>query len=130
LAEFIAANEAALLVQPEYNGDSAPLVVTIRATNPGTGGNSITLAKSSSAITVSGATLSGGSATNTETLPESIPVSVLATGIDTTAGDLEGPVYLAGVFNWVALIWPPGVTTLAQAKALTDHVKFSVKALG
>lgn len=45
----------------------AAAVVTVRASLPGTGGNSIALAKDATNITVSGASLSGGSST-TETL--------------------------------------------------------------
>lgn len=42
--------------------------ITVKATSKGTSGNSIALAKSSTAITLSGATLSGGVAANTVTV--------------------------------------------------------------
>jgi hypothetical protein len=129
LYDFISANAAAFpTIQPTLQTDGGT-AVEIEANTPGTGGNAITLAKSSTAITLSGATLSGGSTTTAEPAPESRPVAVLAAPIDSTLGDVQAPIYISGCFNYQILLWPPGVTTLLQMKQLLDATKMSCRAL-
>jgi hypothetical protein len=61
LQTFLASSSNPLLTVMSYtNPASAPTVVYCLATTSGSGGNSYTLAKTSTAITVSGATLTGG----------------------------------------------------------------------
>jgi hypothetical protein len=120
-------NSAVANIEAEFNGVANTIELVADA--PGTAGNAYTLAKTSAGITISGATFAGGSATTTEASPESKPIGVAAQPIDTTMGDVQGPVLLGGTFNYAALIWPDSVTTLAQMKALTDGTKMAVRAL-
>lgn len=64
LLSFLQASTDANIDQATYS--SSGLVITVTDKTPGTGGNSFTLAKSSSAIAVSAGTLSGG------TMPSSV----------------------------------------------------------
>jgi hypothetical protein len=128
LAELLYNNEATFNVVPEYVGGAS--LVSLVSALVGTAGNATTLVESGANLTVSGATLTGGTAAGaTERTPESKVCCVLAAPLDTTAGDLQGPVYRAACFNYQALVWPENITTLAQMKALMDNTKLSVEAL-
>lgn len=76
-------------------------VLTISANAPGTEGNGITLAKSSTAIAVSSATLIGGG-------DDSVPYGVLPHAIDTSSAglnaDSDSPVIIGGVLNFDVLV--------------------------
>lgn len=81
-------------------GSKSAGVLTITAAQAGTAGNSIAIAKSSSAITLSGAALSGGQAGSLD-----LDVyAVLAEDVDTTDGAKKAAVYLTGDYNENALI--------------------------
>ncbi len=79
----------------------AAAVITISANEPGTGGNGITLAKSSTAITVSSATLTGGG-------DDSVPYGVLPHAVNTSStglnADSDSPVIIGGVLNFDKLV--------------------------
>jgi hypothetical protein len=94
--------------------DVTGLIVTIEANSPGTAGNSITIAKSSSAIAVSGSTLAGGTVDSSRPLTTGNAIGFLMQ--PSTAGSLC-PVCLAGAPNHEILIWPAGINTIAQRKA-------------
>jgi hypothetical protein len=129
LAAFIYDNQAEFSVIPDYTGAG---VVPLIADAAGTAGNAITLAKSGANLTISGATLAGGSATAAEPAPESRICCVSATPMDTTAGDVQGAVYYSGCFNYQALAWPVewvATATLAMMKAAMDATKLSCDAL-
>ncbi len=80
-------------------GSKASSVLTITAAAEGTAGNSIALGKSSTAITLSGAALSGG----VTRVVNTTVYAVLAEDIDTTDGAKDAAVYLTGEFNADAL---------------------------
>lgn len=90
LRVFINANPS-LLVTADAGSDN---VVNLKAITPGTAGNSITTTKSSTNITVSGATLSGGAATTTidaanfDINLETGRVQILEDAADVTLGDM------------------------------------------
>lgn len=60
LLTFLQGSSNANLLQCTYALDPTQLILTVSAATPGTAGNSITLAKSSSALTLSASTLAGG----------------------------------------------------------------------
>lgn len=76
-------------------------VLTLSANTPGTDGNGITLAEASTAIAVSGATLTGGG-------DDSVPYGVLPHAIDTSSAglnaDSDSPIIIGGVLNFDALV--------------------------
>lgn len=76
-------------------------VLTVSANEPGTAGNGITLAKSSTAVAVSSATLTGGG-------DDSVPYGVLPHAIDTSSAglnaDSDSPVIIGGVLNFDVLV--------------------------
>lgn len=77
LQAFLAASVDSNIAEATYA--TASLVTTVTAVDAGTDGNSFTLAKSSSHITLSGATLSGG------TVPSSVGYATTGSGTDISA---------------------------------------------
>lgn len=76
-------------------------VVSVYAAAEGAEGNAVTLAKSGTNPTLSGANLSGGGDNSTAE-----PVGAAAQAVPANS---EGPSYEAGYFNHAALVWPPTV---------------------
>lgn len=99
----------------------AAAVVTLYALQPGTPGNSIAIAESSTSFSFAGGAtaLSGGGPAGEASR---------AIGIAAQAGAVGGPIpfYTGGGFNSDALVWPAAVTTLAQRKAAFDRTNIEV----
>jgi hypothetical protein len=98
-------------------------VVTFTAIERGLSGNSITLAESSTATTVSGANLTGG---DLDGVPEATPYGVILQPLK--AGQ-KGPVRTTGVFNHLMVIFPAGVNTLGEKKSLLAGSTLGVRHL-
>lgn len=94
------------------------LVITLTALEGGVGGNAITLAKSSTALAVSGATLTGGS---DQTDNDAIGITAVAIPAGST-----GPYYRGGFFNDQALVWPASVSTLVARKMAFDGTPIGI----
>lgn len=90
------------------------LVLALQATTAGTSGNAITLTESTSNLTVSGATLTGGDTGFTVPALEATIFGVLAQPVDATSGDVKGPAFLTGTFQHDELVWPVAIDTLAE----------------
>lgn len=106
-------------------GSATAGVLTITAAVGGTAGNSIALAESSSAITASGATLSGGVNASLD-----LDVyAVLAEDCDTSGGVAKvAPVFLTGDFNARALIVATTAgATVADCKVNARKVGIFIK---
>lgn len=102
-------------------GSVSSSVLTITAATGGTAGNSIALSESSSAISASGAALSGGA----DAVIDLDVYAVLAEDCDTTAGSAkEAPVYLTGDFNARAL------SVSASAGATVADCKINARKIG
>ena len=75
----------------------------------------------------------GGAVDQTAPAPESKPVGVVATAINTTspAGDRHGEIYVGGCFNSDLLIWPAALDTYLERAAALDKAgaPFRVKRL-
>lgn len=107
---------------------SAAGVVTFHAIAPGTAGNSITLTESLSNATVSGAgTLTGGAAESD--VQAKIAVAIAAQPVDAATPGNWVPIFIGGVFNHEALVWPAAVGTLAQRKRAFAGTDISVAQL-
>lgn len=100
-------------------------VLTITAAVGGTAGNSIALAESSSAISASGANLSGG----TDAVIDLDVYAVLAEDCDTSGGVAKvAPVFLTGDFNARALIVSATAgATVADCKVNARKVGIFIK---
>ena len=89
--------------------------LALRANVPGEDGNAITLAKVSTAITLSGATLASG------VTIQGSAYCVTEHAIDTSVTGLNkasnAPIYVAAYFNHALLVWPAGAPNLAARKA-------------
>jgi hypothetical protein len=125
LQTFINANVSRLGV----NSAGTANILTLIAEAAGAAGNAITLAKSGTNPTLSGATLTGGADNAGEAAMESRPMGIAMQAINATSVDVSGPVAIGGVFNHEALVWPSTVTTLLARKAAFDRSDISVKAL-
>lgn len=77
LQTFLAASSDSNIIEGTYS--TAGTVTTVTAADPGTAGNSFTLVKSSSHISLSGATLAGG------TVPSSVGYATAGSGTDISA---------------------------------------------
>lgn len=97
-------------------------VLTIKAKAAGTAGNSIALAESSSVITLSGATLSGG----VDQVLDTEVYAVLAEDCDTTGGAKDAAVYLTGDYNENHIIVANGVS-VADCKVNARKVGIFIK---
>lgn len=88
--------------------------LSITAIAEGTPGNAITLARSNTNPTISGATLTGGGASEPDAALA--PIGIAAQPVSATTPGTWLPYFCGGVFNHQVLIWPAGVATLAQRK--------------
>lgn len=103
-------------------------VVTLHAVAPGTAGNAITLASTSGGrVTVSGATLAGGAAEN-DTVPKRA-VAIAAQPAPAATPGVFLPIFVGGIFNHQALVWPAAVGTLAQRKRAFEGTNIGVRQL-
>lgn len=131
------ATTIALALQALVNADPATFGVvlsgaagiqTVTAIVQGTAGNSIALVDNASNMTVSGATLSGG--TNTAgSIPAGTAIAIAAQASPSAGTGPYLPVFVGGVFNHEALVWPAGVATLAQRKMAFAGTKLGVRQL-
>lgn len=103
-------------------GSKASSVLTIKAKAAGTAGNSIALAKSSSAITLSGSALSGG----VDQVLDTDVYAVLAEDCDATSAAKDAAVYLTGDFNENHIIVANGVS-VADCKVNARKVGIFIK---
>ena len=76
----------------------------------------------------------GGAASQTAPAPQSKPVGIIATAINTTtpvAGDRHAEIYVGGCFNPDLLIWPAALDTYLERAAALDAggAPFRVKRL-
>lgn len=91
-------------------------VTTITAEAAGTGGNSITLAKSGTNIAVSGSTLAGG----TNTSMSSPEARLIGFTCQACASGDSVPFYAGGFFNHLRMIWHISLDTLLKRQAVCD----------
>lgn len=116
LVDYINSRKTQTGVEATLSG----LVVNLAAVERGLNGDKITLAENGTNMTVSAATLTGG---DLDAIPEAKAVRVAAQPIK---ANQFGPTYLGGGFNHVKLIWPTGVNTLAERKAMFAGTPISV----
>lgn len=73
----------------------------------------------------------GGATSQTAKAPETRAVGILCTAIDTTSGgtnaDTSVSMYVGGVFNHAALVWPAAAGTLALRKAAFDRTNITIE---
>lgn len=113
LADMINAAPTTYLVSASVN--AANTVLNVTAIAAGTGGNTITTTESSTAISVSGATLTDVLAT--EESPSANAVAICANAVAAATPGAYFSAFTGGIFNHEALVWPGGIDTLAQRKA-------------
>lgn len=123
LKTYINANSTTLGV----TASGAAAVLTLTAVQPGTGGNAIATTETSTAASFGAATLTGGA----NEVVEGAGRAAKAIGVAAVAipADVSGPFYTGGCFNHEKLIWPTGVTTLAQRKLALSGRTISVRKL-
>lgn len=99
---------------PDVDAVAVGPVVTVTAKVGGTAGNSIATTEVSTSASFGAATLTGGTAT-----PIQRAIGILVAAITTGAGgEFKGaPVYRAGVFNPLALVWDASFSTEAEKLA-------------
>lgn len=56
-------------------------------------------------------------------------VGILVHATDATSADKTCQIYVSGVFNVAALVWPAGTTTLAARQAAFERTSILIKAL-
>lgn len=102
-------------------------VVTLAAEDVGTAGNSVTLVEGVGAagFTVSGATLTGGSAS--EGNPSLNAIGIAAQPLAAAATNRWFPYFSGGVFNHQALVWPAGFMSLEERKRAFDGTNIGVR---
>lgn len=118
LRTFVNAHSATLGVTAQA---AANTVVTVEAVADDEEGNAVTLAKSGTNPTLSGATLTGGGEQSAGDL-----AGITAQPI---AANSNGPSFVEGIFNHEALVWPASLTTLAQRKLATQGTGIEVRRL-
>lgn len=123
IAAMINATPAAYLMDASV----ATNVVTVEATAIGTAGNSVTMAKSGTNPTLSGATLAGADAA--EDIPNRNAVAIAAQPVAAATPGAQLPVFTGGIFNHEALVWPVGLLTLADRKAVFAGTNIGVRQL-
>jgi len=106
---------------------SSTNVVTVVATAIGTAGNAVTMAKSGTNPTLSAANLAGADAA--EDIPNRNAIAIAAQAVPATTPGTWLPVFTAGVFNHQALLWPAGLQTLADRKAVFAGTPIGVRQL-
>jgi hypothetical protein len=123
LATVINANVATLNTTAAASGN----VVTLVAEDVGTAGNSVTLVEGVAAagFTVSGATLTGGSAA--EGTPSNNAIGIAGQPLDAAATNRWFPYFTGGVFNHQALVWPAGLVSLEERKRAFDGSNIGVR---
>lgn len=123
LKTYINANYATLGV----TASGAAAVLTLTAVQPGTVGNAITTVESGTSTAFGAATLTGGA----NEVVEGGGRAARAIGVAAVAipASVSGPFYTGGCFNHQKLIWPAGVTTLAQRKLALSGRTISVRQL-
>jgi hypothetical protein len=104
------------------DGDAAVLALT--AISEGAAGNLITLAKSNTVPTLSGATLTGGGTGEVDSSRR--PVGVAMQPVAAATPGVYLPYAEGGVFNHQVLIWPDSVATLAQRRRAVANSKMSI----
>jgi hypothetical protein len=103
--------------------EATGLIVTVSANDAGTAGNAITLAKSSAAIAVSGAALTGGSVDTARELSTGQAIGFLA---QPAVNGGVAVYYTGGVPNHEVLVWPLGIDTVDQRKAAFDRTNITI----
>ena len=123
LADAINANVATTNTTASASGT----VVTLVAEDVGTAGNSVTLVEgvANVSFTVSGATLTGGSAS--ETTPSNNAIGIAGQPLDAAATVRWFPYFTGGMFNHQALVWPPGFGSLEERKRAFDGTNIGVR---
>lgn len=103
--------------------------VTLTAEDIGTAGNSITIAEgvTSASFTVSGATLAGANAA--EDVPTGNAIAIAAQPVAAATPGAWLPVFVGGVFNHEALLWPGNLVTLDERKRAFDGTMIGVRQL-
>lgn len=131
LQTFLSASVDANLVKATYSVTGSTLYLTSVVT--GAAGNAYTLTKVSTAITVSGATFSGGAGTDVSTLFGLTSASGASPVVPGMAAEtaLAAVTALAGVSGqWYGLTLAPLVTTGATAPQIADHIAVGNYILG
>jgi hypothetical protein len=105
-------------------GSAATLALS--AVAEGTLGDLVTLAKSAAVITLSGATMTGGAAAEDDV---SKPTAIAAQPVDAATPGSYLPVFVGGIFNHQALVWPDAVATVSQRKAAFAGTPIGVRQL-
>jgi hypothetical protein len=123
LAAVINANVATLNCTAAASGTT----VTLVAEDVGTAGNSVTVVEGVAAagFTVSGATLTGGSAA--EGTPSNNAIGIAAQPLDAASTSRWFPYFTGGVFNHQALVWPAGFMSLEERKRAFDGSNIGVR---
>jgi len=123
LFAFLTASVNAELVK--FNYSLAGSVLSLKAVATGTAGNSLTLAKTATAITLSGATLTGGAATSIDGVfgaTSNSPGSYVAQGVDTeTAAECAALMDQRFGQQWYALIIP--AATKSQHLSVAAYIE-------
>lgn len=125
LVTVINALPATYAVSAEADHTASRLYLTSLAA--GAAGNSIALAESSTATTVSGGTLSDVDAI--EGVPSGQAVAIAAQAVPSTTPGAYLPVFVGGIFNHEALVWPDGIGTLTERKAAFAGSQIGVRQL-
>lgn len=116
------------LANTGVTANSAAGVVTLHSIVPGTAGNSIVLTEAMANTAVSGSgTLTTGAA-ETDTQPK-MAVAIAAQPVSAATPGGWCPVFIGGVFNHQALVWPDNSATLAQRKRAFQGTNISVTQL-
>lgn len=130
LAETLTSTVALINAHPatfNVTASASATVLTLTAIPEGTAGNTIALADSSTNTAVSGATLTDVGAS--EVVPSGDAVAIAAQAVDAATPGNWLPVFIGGVFNHEALLWPAGFITLADRKAAFAGTPISVTQL-
>lgn len=109
------------------HADGAAAQVNFTAITEGSGGNAIALAESGSNTTVSGATLTDVAADNVDIGQQVVAIAAQAVAAATPGNWF--PAFVGGIFNHEALVWPAGIATLAQRKAVMAGTMLGVRQL-
>lgn len=99
-------------------------VLALTAIAEGAAGNLVTLAKSNTVPTLSGATLTGGSVAEDDGTIG--PIAVAMEAVPAATPGAMVPICIDGVFNHAKLGWPVSVATLAQRRRALANSSISV----
>lgn len=124
-------NLAALInAHPEtyaVHADVGTGVLNLTAIAQGSAGNAIALAEAGTNTSVSGGTLTDVAADNVDIGNE--VVGIAAQAVPAATPGAYFPMFVGGVFNHEALVWPAGIATLAQRKAVMSGTMLGVRQL-